>query len=64
LLDRRSQTISSFGMGTQTWTDWVQQEAALIDRIVPLGQALQFDTVWDGQDLLRDFTRLVAVRGG
>ncbi len=64
LLDSRSQTISSFGMGTQTWTDWVQQEAALIDRIVPLGQALQFDTVWDGQDLLRDFTRLVAVRGG
>jgi len=64
LLDRRSQTISSFGMGTQAWCDWVQQEAALIDRIVPLGQALQFDTVWDGQDLLRDFTRLVALRGG
>jgi hypothetical protein len=62
LLDSRSQTISSFGMSGAVWADWVQREAAQIDRIVPLGQALQFDTVWDGQDLLRDFTRLVAVR--
>lgn len=62
LLDHRSQTIASFGIAGQIWTDWVQRTAAKIDRIVPLGQALQFDTVWDGQDLLRDFTRLVAVR--
>jgi hypothetical protein len=62
LLDRRSQTISSFGMSAQAWSEWVRLEAAWIDRIVPLGQALQFDTIWDGQDLLRDFTRLVAIR--
>lgn len=62
LLDRRSQTISSFGMSAQAWSEWVLSEAAWIDRIVPLGQALQFDTIWDGQDLLRDFTRLVTIR--
>ena len=62
LLNKRSQTISSFGIPGPVWLDWVQSEAAQIDRIVPLGKALQFDTVWDGQDLLRDFTRLVAIR--
>ncbi len=62
LLNSRSQTISSFGLSGKVWADWVQREAAQIDRIVPLGQALQFDTVWDGQDLLRDFTRLVGIR--
>lgn len=62
LLDARSQTISSFGIAEPIWADWVQRSAAQIDRIVPLGQALQFDTIWDGQDLLRDFTRLVAIR--
>ncbi len=62
LLNSRSQTISSFGIAREVWANWVQDEAAEIDRIVPLGQALQFDTVWDGQDLLRAFTRLVAIR--
>ena len=62
LLDQRSQTISSFGIPESVWADWVQTEAPQIDRIVPLGQALEFDTIWDGHDLLRDFTKLVAIR--
>ncbi|MEV6105822.1 acyl-CoA reductase [Streptomyces sp. NPDC051940] len=32
-----------------------------IDRIVPLGQALDFDPVWDGYDLLHEFSRLTAL---
>lgn len=30
-------------------------------RFVPIGQALAFDARWDGYDLLREFTRLVAI---
>lgn len=62
LLDRRSQTIGSFGISATTWAAWTVRHVALVDRIVPLGQALQFDTIWDGCDLLREFTRLVAIR--
>lgn len=62
LLDRRSQTISSFGIDSAMWTEWIKFHNPLIDRIVPIGQALQFDTVWDGVDLFREFTRIVAVR--
>lgn len=62
LLDRRSQTIGSFGIPAADWADWTLRHSALVDRIVPLGQALQFDTIWDGSDLVREFTRLVAIR--
>jgi hypothetical protein len=30
-----------------------------ISRIVPIAQALNFDAVWDGYDLLRELTRTV-----
>ncbi len=33
-----------------------------VDRVVPVGEALAFDLVWDGFDLLDDFTRRVRVR--
>ncbi len=62
LLDSRSQTLSSHGIAARIWADWTTRHAACIDRIVPIGQALQFDTIWDGMDLLREFTRLVAIR--
>jgi hypothetical protein len=62
ILDRRSQTIGSFGISSEEWKKWTSRSIACIDRIVPLGQALQFDSIWDGMDLLREFTRLVAIR--
>jgi len=33
-----------------------------LDRLVPIGQALAFDRVWDGIDLFEAFTRRVTVR--
>ena len=30
-----------------------------IDRIVPVGQTMDFDLIWDGYDLSRDLTRVV-----
>ena len=32
-----------------------------IDRVVPIGQALNFDTLWDGYDLIRMLTRTVVI---
>ena len=32
-----------------------------IDRIVPFGQALNFDTIWDGFDLKRVFMREITL---
>ena len=63
LLDSRDQTIGCHGFGRE---DWLPLLASLpphaADRIVPVGQALAFDVVWDGVDLLRAFTREVLLR--
>jgi len=34
-----------------------------LDRIVPIGQALQFGRFWDGNDLLQAFCRQVFIGG-
>lgn len=63
LLDRRVQTVATYGVPRQAWLDWVQQAGPRgIDRIVPLGQALDFAPVWDGLDLWQAFTRQLTLR--
>ncbi|MEO5343597.1 MAG: hypothetical protein H7842_09715 [Gammaproteobacteria bacterium SHHR-1] len=54
----RMQTLSTWGCPAQTLHDWLQQDPMPpLDRLVPLGQALRFDAIWDGLDLLRQLTR-------
>jgi hypothetical protein len=61
--------------GDQTLTHWGLEEAALrefalaagsrgLDRVVPIGEALAFDVVWDGFHLMDDMLRRVRVRRG
>ena len=33
-----------------------------IDRIVPIGQALNIGVIWDGYDLIRKLSRIIEVR--
>lgn len=60
ILTDREQTLSVYGFEDQ---DYLQLISTLppraLDRMVPVGTALAFDTVWDGQDLVRSFTRLI-----
>lgn len=62
LLDMRSQTIISFGFESAEWRALIQTKGVRVDRIVPFGQALQFGHIWDGMDLLTEFSRLVSLR--
>lgn len=62
LLNRTIQTLSYAGFTPEEFRSFIQAEpVAGIDRIVPLGQALNFDSVWDGFDLLRVFMREITV---
>lgn len=69
-----SEVLAFVGEGDQTLTHWGLRGEALqalgaeagargLDRIVPIGEALAFDTVWDGFDLVDDMLRRVRVRG-
>ncbi|TWO67901.1 gamma-glutamyl phosphate reductase [Caenimonas sedimenti] len=61
-LDDRDQTLAVFGFGPaelQAFAAALPPRA--LDRIVPVGKALEFDAVWDGVDLLAAFSRRVRI---
>ena len=61
-LSRRDQTLTCFGFMLDELHDLVRRlNGRALDRIVPIGQALQFHRFWDGYDLLQEFCRCVYV---
>lgn len=63
LLGRHHQTIMYFGL-TNAERDDLARDAgrAGVDRVVPVGQALDFGPYWDGYDFWGDLTRVVVVK--
>jgi hypothetical protein len=60
---RKDQTVSQFGFTREELTEFVTALAGRgVDRVVPFGSALTFAGVWDGYDLLAEFSRLVTVQ--
>ncbi|MEU5264888.1 acyl-CoA reductase [Amycolatopsis sp. NPDC021455] len=60
---RKDQTVSQFGFTAEELTAFAHELAGRgVDRIVPFGNALTFSAVWDGYDLLSEFSRLVTVQ--
>jgi hypothetical protein len=63
LLRRRDQTLTHAGFDqTELLTFVAALGARGLDRIVPIGSALTFAALWDGYDLLREFTRTLTLR--
>jgi hypothetical protein len=61
-LSRRNQTVISFGIRADEWRDYLTAGLPRgIDRVVPVGQALDFNTVWDGFNLFRSFSREISI---
>lgn len=64
-LSAKDQTLAVFGFKRETLLDFLAGvPARSLDRIVPVGDALTFDSAWDGQDLLTSFSRIVTVSPG
>lgn len=62
LIERRDQTLTHYGFADTELTDLATAlNGRGVDRIVPFGSALTFDRVWDGYDLLTEFTRISVV---
>jgi hypothetical protein len=63
LLSRKVQTVGYFGVDEHDWKEFItNQIPAGIDRIVPIGQALDFEPVWDGFDLFAAFQRQLSLK--
>lgn len=59
----KDQTMSYYGFTTSQLEEFLTYvDSRGLDRIVPIGQALDFDRVWDGQSFLTSFTRKVVLK--
>lgn len=56
------QTLTYFGVSREELTSFVQQNRVRgIDRIVPVGEAMDIGLIWDGYDLIRTLSRICNV---
>jgi hypothetical protein len=62
-LSAKDQTVVHFGFAPEEIRALAEAiETGAVDRFVEVGQALQFSAIWDGYDLLQQFSRQVALR--
>lgn len=60
LLDDRAQTVVCVGVDpAETAAFLAARGARGVTRVVPAGQALEMDTVWDGRDLIAELSRVI-----
>ena len=60
IISRKCQTISYFGVDKDLIKNLVIDNGLLgVDRIVPVGRALEMNLVWDGKDLIYSLSRII-----
>lgn len=63
IVNTKFQTLTYFGIDKSKLKKFVVENRLLgIDRIVPIGKALDIDVIWDGYDIIRTLSRIVDVR--
>lgn len=61
LVDERYQTLTCFGVMSDDIIQFIVQEGLTgIDRVVPVGKALDMGTIWDGYDLIASLSRIIS----
>lgn len=59
-LTDKEQTLAVYGFEEKDYLALISTlQPRALDRMVPVGTALAFDPVWDGQELITSFTRLI-----
>jgi hypothetical protein len=62
IVNSKYQTLTYFGVDKLKLRDFVLKNYLLgIDRIVPIGRALDINVIWDGYDILKTLTRIIDV---
>jgi len=63
IVGERYQTLSCFGVDRQQLIQFVVAEGLIgIDRVVPVGKALDIGVIWDGYDLVGTLSRVISDR--
>jgi len=62
IVNERYQTLSYFGFSRSELTTFIEKNSLRgIDRIVPIGKAIDMDNIWDGYDIISSISRIVVV---
>lgn len=59
--DTRCQTVAYIG-DSSLIVSLVKSGIKGVDRVVPVGKTMDFDLIWDGYDLVSEFSRLVTIK--
>ncbi len=63
IMKGKMQTVTYYGIDPKALVSMVLENGWLgIDRLVPIGKALDLDVIWDGYDIFEEMTRIVDVR--
>ena len=63
IINNKYQTLTYFGVDKSELLDFVvKNRLSGIDRIVPVGQALDIGIIWDGYDIVRSLSRIIDVK--
>jgi hypothetical protein len=63
IVNARYQTLTFFGVDTHELAQMIlAKRLPGIDRIVPVGKALDIGVIWDGYDLIRTMSRIIAIQ--
>jgi len=61
-IDKKFQTLSYFGISKFQFKQFIETHKPTgVDRITPIGSALDIGIVWDGYDLIRTLSRIIQI---
>lgn len=61
MLTQANQTLTVWGVRSEMLKNWLLTVRTGLDRVMPVGQALNFHPKWDGIDLIDQFSRQINV---
>lgn len=60
---KKCQTLIYFGISHEKFIELIKKVSSKgIDRIVPLGQSMSFNLIWDGYDLIHELSRVIFLK--
>jgi len=63
IINTKYQTLTYYGVNKSELVNFViKNRLSGIDRIVPVGNALDMDVIWDGYDIVRSLSRIIEVK--
>ena len=64
IINNKYQTLTYYGVDKKNLVRFIVENSITgIDRIVPVGKALDMDVIWDGYDVIGCLSRVISIPG-